>query len=203
MKTISAEQYLEYAVENAKNYLTDCVNVGLRKQADHFYIRAIFPCSIYVNGSRGQKLYDLPYIKYCSFSYVVCEIGLEVEQSEIALKIGKCLRNSQEFQTEIGKAIIFKLFPTLYGHSFVSLAKTLEDVIISYGNLRGKEIDAYSTYRAQAIEFSFSTERITQLTAGGIEYILPSKPLLRKISSKLHKLYLQKFLILAPFMMNT
>ena len=38
-----------------------------------------------------------------------------------------------------------------------------------------------------------STERITQLTAGGIEYILPSKPLLRKISSKLHKLYLQKF----------
>lgn len=193
MKTISAEQYLEYAVENAKNYVANCANVGLRKQADDFYIRAVFPCSIYVNGSRGQKLYDLPYLKYCSFSYVVCKIGLEVEKPEIALKIRKRLRNSQEFQTEIGKAILFKLLPTFYGRSFVPLTKTLEDIITFYGKLRKEAIDVDFTYRAQAIEFSFSTERITQLTAGGIEYVLPSKPLLKKISNKLHKLYLQKF----------
>ena len=193
MKTVSAEQYLKYAVENAKNYVANCVNVGLRKQAEDFYIRAIFPCSIYVNGSRGQKLYDLPYLKYCSFSYVVCEIRLEVEKPEIALKIGKNLRNSQEFQTEVGKVILKELLPTLYGRSFIPLTKALETVIIRYGNIKKKEVDVDSIYRTQAVEFSFSTERITQLTAGGIEYILPSKPLLRKISSKLHKLYLQKF----------
>ncbi len=155
MKTVSAEQYLKYAVENAKNYVANCVNVGLRKQAEDFYIRAIFPCSIYVNGSRGQKLYDLPYLKYCSFSYVVCEIRLEVEKPEIALKIGKNLRNSQEFQTEVGKAILKELLPTLYGRSFIPLTKALETVIIRYGNIKKKEVDVDSIYRTQAVEFSF------------------------------------------------
>ena len=78
-----------------------------------------------------------------------------MEKPEIALKIGKNLRNSQEFQTEVGKAILKELLPTLYGRSFIPLTKALETVIIRYGNIKKKEVDVDSIYRTQAVEFSF------------------------------------------------
>lgn len=193
MKEISVEQYLKEAVKNREDFVVDCVNVGLRKQVDDYFLRVIFPCSIYVNGLRGQKLYDLPYLKYCKFSYVVCETKLELKKQGLAIKIGKCLKRSQEFQTELGKVVLMRLLQSEYGYPFFLTARAIKDVIARYGQIKKAKIDVKSFYWAQAIEFSFSTGRITQLTAGGTEYVLPSKPLLKKISSKLHRLYLQEF----------
>lgn len=56
MDRISAEEYLNEAINRIGRLVSECVNVDLRKAKDEYYLRVIFPCRIYAGGTVNANL---------------------------------------------------------------------------------------------------------------------------------------------------
>lgn len=195
MDRISAEEYLNEAINRIGRLVSECVNVDLRKAKDEYYLRVIFPCWIYAGGTEKRPLYDLPYIEHCKFTYVVVERYIKVQETKDYEKIRKHLAASKDFQAAIGRITQGELLNSLHGTSDeYGWTYALADVITRYAKLKGEQPSVYASCRAQAIEFYFRTGRTVPLTAGGMMYCVPSKSLLKRISKKLHDDYLRDFL---------
>ena len=190
MKAVSPEDYLNYAIDNIGNPVIHCANVDIYKKEGNYHVRTIFPYQI---SARRKRPCDLPYLEYCTFTYVVVEHGLsfkdKMEGETLYLKLKRRLKASKEVQLEIAQSVRKNAL-----HSNETVCREIEGVFCYFMKRKHGGLHISGEYTIQAIEFNYQTGRSVGVVSDKAASDTPNRQVLRKISQELHRFHLKTFL---------